>query len=55
MSVTITGIIVFLLAKVIPLEQASQFVDTAIQLIGIALAWYGRYRIGDITWYGTRK
>lgn len=55
MSVTITGLIIFLLAKVIPVEQASQFVDTAIQLIGIALAYYGRIRLGDLTWYGTRK
>jgi hypothetical protein len=24
-------------------------------LIGAAAAWYGRYRLGDVTWYGARK
>ncbi len=55
MSLTITGLLVFLLAKIIPIEQASAFVDTAIQLIGIAIAYYARYRVGDITIFGLRK
>ncbi len=31
------------------------FIEQGLLVVGIALAYWGRYRMGDITWYGTRK
>lgn len=51
MSVTITGLALAILSQFIPMEEA----QTIASALGIIIAWYGRYRIGDITWFGTRK
>jgi len=62
MSLTITGIIVALLSWVVKItgvemgtEEITQFVNTFGELIGILLAWYGRWRQGDIGILGNRK
>jgi hypothetical protein len=62
MSITISGLIVALLSwlvgqsgETIPSEQLVSFVDTFGILIGAVLAWYGRWRKGDITVFGARK
>ncbi len=31
------------------------FIEQGLLVVGIVLAYWGRYRIGDITWYGARK
>ncbi len=51
MSKTIAGIVTVLLAQFMTVEE----VNTILTAIGIVLSYYGRYSIGDITWYGTRK
>ena len=63
MSKTIVGLVITiigLLAKWFkwPLpanDEMEQFLTALVTLAGIALAWYGRVRKGDITWYGVRK
>jgi hypothetical protein len=58
MSVTITGLIATILALVFEPNEAAEItklIDQALVVLGILLAYYGRYRIGDITWYGKRK
>ena len=51
MSKTITGVLAILLAQFMSVEE----INTIMTAIGIVLAYYGRYSLGDITWYGTRK
>lgn len=51
MSVTIAGLIIAVLSQFIPVEEA-QTIATA---IGLLMSYWGRYRMGDLTWYGTRK
>jgi len=55
MSVTITGIIITIFSQFLPAEEVGILVNAVVTIIGILLAWWGRYRIGDITWYGARK
>ena len=55
MSITITGIVTMLLAQVLPLEEVNPFVDAVALIVTTLTIWYGRYRIGDITWWGGRK
>ncbi len=35
--------------------QVEHFIYVLAQIISLVLAWYGRYRAGDITWYGSKK
>lgn len=51
MSLTITGLIVLIVSQFVPAEE----VQTVIEAIGIIIAWYGRIRLADITWFGSRK
>lgn len=51
MSLTITGLIIAVLSQFIPVEEA----QTIVEAIGIIVAFVGRVRIGDLTWYGIRK
>ena len=51
MSKTITGVLAILLAQFMSVEE----INTIMTAVGIVLAYYGRYSLGDITWYGTRK
>ena len=63
MSITIVGLIVTILGFLakwfnwdLPAgEDLTQFITAVVTLGGIALAWYGRYRKGDITLVGARK
>jgi len=51
MSATIIGLLTLIGAQFVPVEE----IEKVIEAIGILLAWYGRYRIGDITILGIRK
>jgi len=51
MSLTIAGLIVTLASQFIPADE----VQTVMEAAGILVAWWGRYRIGDIFLFGTRK
>jgi hypothetical protein len=55
MSLTIQGLLVVLLSIVLPVEEVNAFVDAVMVIVGLLMAWYGRYRIGGITILGTRK
>lgn len=58
MSLTITGLIGTILALILTPEETSailSLLDQVLLVAGILLTYYGRYRVGDITWYGTRK
>ena len=62
MSLTITGIVAMLLGKFMEMsnvpvgnEEITSFISTGVQIIGAAVAWYGRFRIGDINIFGLRK
>ena len=55
MSLTFTGIITMILSQWLPLEEVSPFIDAVALIVTTGIAWYGRYRLGDITWYGARK
>jgi hypothetical protein len=39
----------------IPSEQIDTRIATLGQVVGLLLAWCGRYRRGDIKWCGARK
>lgn len=51
MSITITGLIILLVSQFVPAEE----VETVMEAVGIIIAWYGRYRLGDISIFGSRK
>lgn len=51
MSKTILGLITVVLAQFVPVEE----LNTVLEAIGVLIAWYGRYAIGDISLLGTRK
>jgi hypothetical protein len=51
MSKTIIGLITVVLAQFVPAEEVS----IVMEAVGIMLAWYARYTIGDITLLGKRK
>lgn len=55
MSLTIGGIITMLLSQILPLEEVAPFVDAVVLIGTTAMIWWGRYRLGDITWWGGRK
>lgn len=56
-SVTITGLIATILSLVFTPDEANaimSLVDQSILVFGIAMTYWGRYRQGDITWYGKK-
>lgn len=63
MSLTIGGIIAFVVGSFIremtgseiPDPELAAFVSVGLQFFGAILAWYGRFRQGDITWYGKKN
>ena len=62
MSVTISGIAVFLIGKFLGWtgfsvgnEQITTFVEVLVQIVGGIIVWWGRFRQGDIKWYGAKK
>lgn len=50
-SMTISGIVMLLAAQFVPVDE----LEVVMEAVGIILAWYGRYRVGDITLLGIRK
>lgn len=61
-SLTISSIIVALLGFMLDKlgisvggDEITVFVTLAMQLGGILFAWYGRYRVGDVTLLGARR
>lgn len=54
-SITITGLLTTILGIWFPIEEVSKFLDAAVSIVGLVLIWWGRIRLGDLTWYGTRK
>lgn len=62
MSLTITGILVAGISWLLQHagvqlgdEQITTFIFTGGQVLGALWVYWGRYRHGDITWYGTTK
>jgi len=62
MSQTLVGLLITLLgfaAQWLQIdadqEQLAQVAGAIATFVGIAWAWYGRYRQGDIHWYGKKK
>jgi hypothetical protein len=60
MSKTIAGLIVTILgmfgvAQIASDTEITRLIDLLMQAGGIVMAWYGRYRVGDINAMGKRK
>jgi hypothetical protein len=62
MSTTYTGVIIMILSTIairlhlsISDQEIQTTVTTIATIIGALIAFYGRYKKGDITWYGARK
>lgn len=51
MSKTIIGLITVVLAQFVPVEE----LNTVLEALGILIIWYGRYAVGDISIFGTKK
>ena len=59
MSLTISGILGIIITQIlgesVPAESVATFIDVA-GLIGFSLlAWYGRYRQGDVNFFGIKQ
>ncbi|MDD5589846.1 MAG: hypothetical protein PHQ47_01570, partial [Candidatus Portnoybacteria bacterium] len=59
---TYTGVIVMLVGFIFKAaqiemapEQIQNAVELAVTLVGAIISLYGRYRVGDLKWYGGRK
>ncbi len=55
MSLTVGGIITMLLSQILPIEEVGPVVDAVVLILSTVMIWWGRYRLGDITWWGGRK
>ena len=56
-SITISGAAIVVLSMVFSPEEASALVAAVVgvvKAVGILMVYYGRYRQGDITWYGRK-
>ena len=60
-SMTISGVVITILAFVIEPSEAEtvvnntvKIIDLVMPIVGITLTYWGRYRQGDITWYGSK-
>ena len=54
-SMTIVGVIVMIASQFAPeMEVQSVEVETILAAIGIIVAWYGRWRAGDISIVGVK-
>ena len=56
-SMTITGIAILVLSQVFTADEANTLVNfalSAMEVGGILLAYWGRYRQGDITFWGKK-
>jgi hypothetical protein len=50
MSLTITGLVVLIASQFVPAEE----VQLVLEAVGVIVAWYGRWRLGDISVVGLR-
>lgn len=63
MSITISSLAVFLLNQLITragieaIEESDLLavIKVLVSIVSAVGVWWGRYRLGDITWYGRRK
>ena len=62
MSITISSIILLIVLKILQWmgvkigpDELNAFVQTGGTIILGIIAWYGRWRKGDVTWFGARK
>ena len=56
MSLTITGLLALVLGFIIDdVGVAGELAADIVTVAGLLMTWYGRLRLGDITWYGARK
>ena len=62
MSITYLGIITMIIAKAMEMaavqistEEITKFIETGLVLFGGLIAFYGRFRKGDLTFFGLRK
>lgn len=62
LSLTQSGVYVSLLGFLVKAfnldignEELTSLVEAVLTIVGLAMAWYGRYRKGDLTVVGSRK
>lgn len=60
-SLTIAGLLVMVITKLlqssgieVATESIQNFVVVLLQVVGAIAIYWGRFRQGDITWYGSR-
>jgi len=56
-SMTMSGVIILVLSLVFTPEESSQLVDAGfavLNAVGIMMAYWGRFRQGDITFWGKK-
>lgn len=58
-SITLAGVIELVLTQimgpVVTSGEVESFVKVVGLILGLIMTWYGRYRQGDVTWYGLKK
>jgi hypothetical protein len=54
-SMTFVGILTVVLSQFIPADVAGELATDIMLVVGLVISWIGRYRVGDLTLYGTRK
>lgn len=53
--VSLLGFLVKILGLNIGTEELTSLVEAVLTIVGLGMAWYGRYRRGDLTALGSRK
>lgn len=56
MSLTITGVLTLFITQIlgdsVTNAEVANFLEVGGLLVGAAVAYYGRFRHGDLTWWG---
>jgi len=55
LAIAVVGTIIKAGGSDMPHDQVAAWVATTVQIVGALIAYYGRVRQGDITWYGAKK
>lgn len=55
MSLTITGVLGIILSQILEANVATELAGDIVLVVSIVAAWYGRFRLGDVTVLGLRK
>lgn len=55
MSLTITGVLGIILSQILEANVATELAGDIVLVVSIVAAWYGRFRLGDVTIFGLRK